>query len=211
MENKLIDYIENSKLYSLFKTEIITSLNNSQDNVIIHLDDCLHFLDQREFKVWGLSPEEDAKLENYLLKYLSEEIPDFPFEIITEDYVVLYEPNEVYNFNENELPQKYKLPKLKLYYCDISYLTEDCGTQHYSTNNFEIETWEGIISKFTIGDIDSIIEHFDLFFKFNNCNHGEEKKELLRKIHSKEIKATMIKNVMNKTQPQDYPNLISES
>lgn len=101
-----IPMIENSNLHEAFKNEIIESLNEQDGEIVVHLDDCLYVLKEFGFNVDDLTPDEDVKLENYLKKYIFECIPDFPYEIMTEDYCTIFEPGIKYNFSPSHLPIK---------------------------------------------------------------------------------------------------------
>jgi hypothetical protein len=123
-------YIKQSNIDDSFKEELL------EDFETIHLDNCLEFLKSQGFKTWNLSNKEDLKLDNYLKKYISECIPDYPFVITTEDYCVIYEPNKIYSFSESDLPEKFKPKNIKnIYGIHFSFLDKRPYKKDKNGNN----------------------------------------------------------------------------
>lgn len=118
LDNYIQTLVKNSKLNKQFKSEILES---EPDDIIIELDSCLDFLEKRGFKIFNLTEEEDVKLENYLKKYFSENIPNFPYAIYTEDGVEIFNPNKKYSFSKDELPKKFP-KKTNLYTVNFNFL-----------------------------------------------------------------------------------------
>jgi hypothetical protein len=113
----IFSLVENSNLCEDFKSQILDSLNDGGD-IIIHLDECLYFLQSEGINT---SEEDELKLVNYLKKYISENIPSFPYVITTEDYVVIFEPDVQYDFSDDELPRKTVI-ETDLYSVNFSFL-----------------------------------------------------------------------------------------
>ena len=69
--------------------ELLHDMGDGQ-TLICELDVCLEYLSSLGYKTTELTPDEDSELEQILEKHLSDNLKDFPYDIMTEDYCLLY-------------------------------------------------------------------------------------------------------------------------
>lgn len=216
----IIKIINNSTLCKEFKKELKKSVNNNNGEFIIHLDECLEFLKNKGFNIRNITKDEDIKLKNYLIQYISQNISNFPFLITTEDYVILFDPlNTNVKFSKSELPKKPKIKDKNLYTAYIGFLdirpykkdkngnnepygvNEHMGCLNFFSHQLSYKDCEIIVNLFEQENFDEIIRVYDkYFFIYPNVDKRIE----LEYIKNHRDKFKKLDSFITKVDPRDY-------